>query len=150
MRTIFLVFLPATALVLAIFVCVVCRMKRVKSLLFPGIPDPKRVFNDLFDDYNGNFQEWIGASKDLNVDCQSNCIPVECQIEEEAVRVKTECEDSPADMSGSKEPAPQSMNENSESSREDASTCTNQLLVHHTDTINMSAIVMDANMYIRL
>ncbi|XP_051881481.1 cytokine receptor common subunit gamma-like [Pristis pectinata] len=147
-KALFLVLLPVAILVLVIFVCVLYRVKRVRILVLPGIPDPKHVFIDLFDDHNGNFQEWIGVSKDLHMDCQSNCSPVECQIEEDSMGVNIECEDSPVVMTGSTEPAQENINGSSENSGGD--TPTSQLLVQKPATIDMSKFVMDGSAYIRL
>ncbi|XP_069748649.1 cytokine receptor common subunit gamma-like isoform X2 [Narcine bancroftii] len=55
-KALFLVSLLGAIPVFAVFVCVLFKVKRLRALAFPGIPDPKRIFVDLFDDHNGNFQ----------------------------------------------------------------------------------------------
>ncbi|XP_062909013.1 cytokine receptor-like factor 2 [Mobula hypostoma] len=144
----FLVLLPAALLVLVILICVLYRVKRVRTGLFPGIPDPKRLFVDLFDDHDGNFQEWIGVSKDLHTDCQSNCTPIECLIEEDSVRVNTECKDSLEDITEKNEPVPETINECIENSEENLPT--SQLLGPKPAAIDMSKFVVDGSIYIKL
>ncbi|GCC31440.1 hypothetical protein chiPu_0009898 [Chiloscyllium punctatum] len=119
--------------------------------MLPGIPDPKHLFVELFEDYNGNFQEWIGVSKYLIVESQSECFPMECQIEEESGRLKLEQEDSqqlPLDKPGRPNSVSESINEKKEKSVNDAAN--SQLLVPENAMIDMSKVIMDENMYVRL
>ncbi|XP_078401222.1 cytokine receptor common subunit gamma-like [Cetorhinus maximus] len=147
----FLVLPLAAVLSIVLLTCALYKIKRVNTWLFPGIPDPKHSFVELFEDYNGNFQEWISVSKCLNINSQSDCIPIECQVEEEAVRLKMEHEDPQrllSDKTERSDSAPEGINEENEKSVEDVPN--SQLLVHETSTIDMSKVIMDKNMYIRL
>ncbi|XP_043548656.1 cytokine receptor common subunit gamma-like [Chiloscyllium plagiosum] len=146
-----LVLILAALLAMLVAGCVVYKIKRINTHMLPGIPDPKHLFVELFEDYNGNFQEWIGVSKYLIVDSQSECIPMECQIEEESVRLKLEQEDSqqlPLDKPGRPDSVSESINEKKEKSVNDAAN--SQLLVPENAMIDMSKVIMDENMYVRL
>ncbi|XP_072332020.1 cytokine receptor common subunit gamma-like [Scyliorhinus torazame] len=146
-----LVLTLAAVLAIAALASVFYKVKRVSTWLFPGIPDPKYPFVDLFDDYNGNFQEWIGVSKYLDINSASECIPTECQIEEEPVRLKIEHEDPqqpPIDKIERSDSVPESINGENEKSVEDVPN--SQSPVHETAAIDMSKLIMDKNMYVRL
>ncbi|XP_053436126.1 cytokine receptor-like factor 2 isoform X2 [Nycticebus coucang] len=41
------------------------KLRRVKKLLIPSIPDPKASFPGLFEQHQGNFQEWIKDTQDV-------------------------------------------------------------------------------------
>ncbi|XP_067888884.1 cytokine receptor-like factor 2 [Heterodontus francisci] len=135
----------------AVLMCVLYKVKRVKTRLFPGVPDPKHLFVDLFEEHNGNFQEWIGVSKDLNMDLQLNCIQLECQIEDEPMILKIEHEDPqkpPSDKTESTDSVLENINEENEKFAEDVPN--SQFPVHKTATFDMSRVTMNENMYIRL
>ncbi|XP_048388137.1 cytokine receptor common subunit gamma-like [Stegostoma tigrinum] len=141
----------AAVLGIVIVGCVLYKVKRVNTHIIPGIPDPKHSFVELFEDYNGNFQEWIGVSKYLTTDSRSECIPVECQIEEEPEKLKLKQEDSqlpPLDKIGMSDSVFESINEDKEKSVNDAAN--SQLLAPENAVIDMSKVIVDENMYVRL
>ncbi|XP_012662591.1 cytokine receptor-like factor 2 [Otolemur garnettii] len=41
------------------------KLRRVKNLLIPSIPDPKASFPGLFEQHQGNFQEWIKDTQNV-------------------------------------------------------------------------------------
>ncbi|KFP76025.1 Cytokine receptor-like factor 2, partial [Acanthisitta chloris] len=54
--------LLAVLLMMLILLILLCKWKRLQKSVMPAIPDPKYIFADLFNDHNGNFQEWIDKS----------------------------------------------------------------------------------------
>uniref|UniRef100_A0A8D0DHN1 Fibronectin type-III domain-containing protein n=1 Tax=Salvator merianae TaxID=96440 RepID=A0A8D0DHN1_SALMN len=51
-------------LLLLLLLIVLMRMERVWLVLLPKIPNPSKKFEELFSDYQGNFSEWAGVSKE--------------------------------------------------------------------------------------
>ncbi|NWW79035.1 CRLF2 factor, partial [Climacteris rufus] len=49
----------AVLLMILILLTLLCKWQRVQMSVMPAIPDPKYLFADLFNDHNGNFQEWL-------------------------------------------------------------------------------------------
>ncbi|XP_078268010.1 cytokine receptor common subunit gamma-like isoform X2 [Rhinoraja longicauda] len=49
--------------IIALMFCLI-RSERLKVIIIPKIPNPGRNFDPLFNNYNGNFQDWLGVSKD--------------------------------------------------------------------------------------
>ncbi|POI34643.1 hypothetical protein CIB84_001605, partial [Bambusicola thoracicus] len=56
---------------------------RLQKSVMPTIPDPKYIFTDLFNDHNGNFQEWIDKTDHAVVQTKLEYEEPECIIEEE-------------------------------------------------------------------
>ncbi|XP_062917117.1 cytokine receptor common subunit gamma-like isoform X2 [Mobula hypostoma] len=50
--------------VLILLVICLIRIERFKVIIIPKIPNPGRNFDPLFNNHNGNFQDWLGVSKD--------------------------------------------------------------------------------------
>ncbi|XP_072914012.1 prolactin receptor-like [Hemitrygon akajei] len=50
--------------VLTLLVICLIRIERLKVIIIPKIPNPGRNFDPLFNNHNGNFQDWLGVSKD--------------------------------------------------------------------------------------
>ncbi|XP_070258778.1 cytokine receptor-like factor 2 [Myotis yumanensis] len=55
----------ATLLLLLLLLLCVWKLRRVKRLLMPSVPDPKATFAGLFESHHGNFQEWIKDTQNL-------------------------------------------------------------------------------------
>ncbi|XP_008851294.1 cytokine receptor-like factor 2 [Nannospalax galili] len=53
----------ALGLLTALGVLGLCALARVWKRLLPGVPDPKCSFPGLFDQHDGNFQEWISDTE---------------------------------------------------------------------------------------
>ncbi|NWV29569.1 CRLF2 factor, partial [Origma solitaria] len=51
--------LLAALLMMLILLILLCKWQRVRMSVLPAIPDPKYLFADLFNDHNGNVQEWL-------------------------------------------------------------------------------------------
>ncbi|KAM7065026.1 cytokine receptor-like factor 2 isoform 1-T1 [Acridotheres tristis] len=51
--------LLAVLLMMLILLILLCKWQRVHMSVLPAIPDPKYLFTDLFNDHNGNLQEWL-------------------------------------------------------------------------------------------
>ncbi|NXC02110.1 CRLF2 factor, partial [Orthonyx spaldingii] len=49
----------AVLLMMLILLILLCKWQRVQMSVLPAIPDPKCLFTDLFNDHNGNLQEWL-------------------------------------------------------------------------------------------
>lgn len=49
--------------IIILMICLV-RSERLKVIIIPKIPNPGRNFDPLFNNHNGNFQDWLGVSKD--------------------------------------------------------------------------------------
>ncbi|XP_051876815.1 cytokine receptor common subunit gamma-like isoform X2 [Pristis pectinata] len=49
---------------LILLVICLIRSERLKVIIIPKIPNPGRNFDPLFNNHNGNFQDWLGVSKD--------------------------------------------------------------------------------------
>ncbi|XP_032908762.1 cytokine receptor-like factor 2 [Catharus ustulatus] len=49
----------AVLLMMLILLILLCKWQRVQMSVLPAIPDPKYPFADLFNDHNGNLQEWL-------------------------------------------------------------------------------------------
>uniref|UniRef100_A0A8C8RS05 Cytokine receptor-like factor 2 n=1 Tax=Pelusios castaneus TaxID=367368 RepID=A0A8C8RS05_9SAUR len=76
--------LSVLAVLLAVFFLLifVCKWQRFQKSVMPVIPDPKHIFSDLFNDHNGNFQEWIDKTDNPMVQTKMECVEYECIIEE--------------------------------------------------------------------
>ncbi|NXW75945.1 CRLF2 factor, partial [Hirundo rustica] len=49
----------AALLMMLILPILLCKWQRVQMLVLPAVPDPKSPFADLFNDHNGNLEEWL-------------------------------------------------------------------------------------------
>ncbi|XP_060688046.1 cytokine receptor common subunit gamma-like isoform X1 [Hemiscyllium ocellatum] len=49
---------------LILLVIFVTKNERLKVIIIPKIPNPGRSFDPLFNNHNGNFQDWLGVPKD--------------------------------------------------------------------------------------
>ncbi|KAM4045093.1 cytokine receptor-like factor 2 [Anomaloglossus baeobatrachus] len=84
-----ILFSAISTLIIFVIVFLRCNMERIKSCIFPKVPDPKNSFQNLFDSHNGYFQEWMKtATNDPHqevVDCvmdEQNDEPVSSYIME--------------------------------------------------------------------
>ncbi|XP_063161115.1 cytokine receptor-like factor 2 [Candoia aspera] len=75
--------LMAGLLIMTAILLYVCRLKKIRKILIPVIPDPQNIYSDLFNDHNGNFQEWIIKTENVLPETQVECTENECIIEEE-------------------------------------------------------------------
>nr|XP_014435366.1 cytokine receptor-like factor 2 [Pelodiscus sinensis] len=87
-HAILLISVLAVLLVIVFLLIFVCKWQRFQKSIMPIIPDPKHIFSDLFNDHNGNFQEWIHETDNAMAQTKMECIEHECIIEE-----RTEQED---------------------------------------------------------
>ncbi|NXA78323.1 CRLF2 factor, partial [Thryothorus ludovicianus] len=46
-------------LLMFILLILLCKWQRIQMSVLPAIPDPKYTFSDLFNEHNGNLQEWL-------------------------------------------------------------------------------------------
>ncbi|XP_061485400.1 cytokine receptor-like factor 2 [Rhineura floridana] len=81
---ILLISVMAGFLVIFALLLYVCRLKRIRKILVPAVPDPKHVYSDLFSGHNGNFQEWISKTENVLVQTKVEYEEEECVIEEES------------------------------------------------------------------
>ncbi|OXB80397.1 UNVERIFIED_CONTAM: hypothetical protein H355_003453 [Colinus virginianus] len=77
-------------LLLMIFILLIllCKWQRLQNSVMPTIPDPKYIFTDLFNDHNGNFQEWIDKTDHVVVQSKLEYEELECIIEEENQQIE--------------------------------------------------------------
>ncbi|XP_007063277.1 cytokine receptor-like factor 2 [Chelonia mydas] len=87
-NVILLISVLAALLVIILLLIFVCKCQRLQKSVMPVIPDPKHIFSDLFNDHNGNFQEWIDQTDNAMGHTKMECVEHECIIEE-----RTELED---------------------------------------------------------
>ncbi|KFO79906.1 Cytokine receptor-like factor 2, partial [Cuculus canorus] len=78
-----LICLLAVLLLMLILSILLCKWQRLQKSVMPAIPDPKYVFADLFNDHNGNFQEWIDKTDPAVVQTELEYEEPECIIEAE-------------------------------------------------------------------
>ncbi|OPJ69517.1 cytokine receptor-like factor 2 isoform A [Patagioenas fasciata monilis] len=74
--------LPVLLMILILLI-LLCKWQRLQKSVMPAIPDPKYVFVDLFNDHNGNFQEWIDKTDHAVVQTKLEYEEPECIIEAE-------------------------------------------------------------------
>ncbi|XP_072361879.1 cytokine receptor common subunit gamma-like isoform X2 [Scyliorhinus torazame] len=56
--------------------------ERLKVIIIPKIPNPGRSFDPLFNNHNGNFQDWLGVPKDALEGFKSNYHENVCIVSE--------------------------------------------------------------------
>ncbi|XP_010156557.1 PREDICTED: LOW QUALITY PROTEIN: cytokine receptor-like factor 2, partial [Eurypyga helias] len=83
-KVIVLSFLLAVLLMIIILLILLCKWRRLQKSVMPDIPDPKYMFTDLFNDHNGNFQEWIDKTDHAVVQTKLEYEEPECIIEAES------------------------------------------------------------------
>uniref|UniRef100_A0A8D2DX89 Cytokine receptor-like factor 2 n=1 Tax=Sciurus vulgaris TaxID=55149 RepID=A0A8D2DX89_SCIVU len=54
-----------TLLTVSLLLLSLWKLQRVKKLLMPRVPDPKGTFPGLFEQHQGNFQEWIRDTQNV-------------------------------------------------------------------------------------
>ncbi|XP_074839409.1 cytokine receptor-like factor 2 [Carettochelys insculpta] len=81
-HVILLISVLAVLPVIFLLLIFVCKWQRFQKSVMPVIPDPKHIFSDLFNDHNGNFQEWIDETDNAMVQTKMECVEHECIIEE--------------------------------------------------------------------
>nr|AGQ17910.1 interleukin 2 receptor, gamma [Ginglymostoma cirratum] len=70
---------------LMLLVVIVTKNERLKVIIIPKIPNPGRSFDPLFNNHNGNFQDWLGVPKDAlegfkSTYCENVCIVSESPV----------------------------------------------------------------------
>ncbi|XP_041428620.1 cytokine receptor common subunit gamma isoform X2 [Xenopus laevis] len=81
------------------FFCVLAmliRTERIWVILVPQIPNPEKGLQDLYKMYDGDFQEWIGVSKDVVKSLNHNYTEPLCSV----------CEDTECPVVENKKPPP--------------------------------------------
>ncbi|XP_064000083.1 cytokine receptor-like factor 2 [Pogoniulus pusillus] len=70
-------------LMMLILLVLLCKWQSLQKSVMPAIPDPKYAFTDLFNDHNGNFQEWIDKTDHVVVQIKLEYEELECTVEAE-------------------------------------------------------------------
>ncbi|XP_041076843.1 uncharacterized protein LOC121295824 [Polyodon spathula] len=65
--------------------------ERLRIILVPVIPNPGKNFEELFNSYDGNFQEWLHVSKDIVDGFKPNFSEPVCTVRERAGSVSDSC-----------------------------------------------------------
>ncbi|KAM4663432.1 cytokine receptor common subunit gamma [Discoglossus pictus] len=73
--------LPFVCLVLVLLV--LTRVERIWVIFVPRIPNPGKKFEDLFKTYKGDFQEWLGISKEVVESLKHNYTEPLCSVSED-------------------------------------------------------------------
>ncbi|XP_070459559.1 cytokine receptor-like factor 2 isoform X3 [Equus przewalskii] len=83
------------------------KLRRVKKLLMPSVPDPKFTFPGLFESHRGNFQEWIKDTQNVASLNKTDDGEQECFLEEalEVQPAKAEAETPTGTPTGEEEAA---------------------------------------------
>ncbi|XP_073655861.1 cytokine receptor-like factor 2 [Tursiops truncatus] len=55
----------ATFLMASLLLLPLWKLRRVKKVLMPSVPDPRFTFSGLFESHQGNFQEWIKDTQNV-------------------------------------------------------------------------------------
>ncbi|XP_010009480.1 PREDICTED: LOW QUALITY PROTEIN: cytokine receptor-like factor 2 [Nestor notabilis] len=76
--------LLAVLLMMLILLILLCKWQRLQKSVMPSIPDPKYIFDDLFSDHNGNFQEWIDKTDHAVMQTKLEYEEPECITEAES------------------------------------------------------------------
>uniref|UniRef100_A0A4W3JLK0 Uncharacterized protein n=1 Tax=Callorhinchus milii TaxID=7868 RepID=A0A4W3JLK0_CALMI len=144
----YLIIIPVAILDFGILICVIYNFKKIKALFLPEIPDPKRVFVNLYEEHNGNFQEWIGSSKEPSYTLQPSYSEVECVIDE--VPERREKGQADGEESLGDKPGSVALDVDGET-REGAGSAKEAVAeVDVIGAIDMSKLIMNENMYVRL
>ncbi|XP_063791698.1 cytokine receptor common subunit gamma [Pseudophryne corroboree] len=69
--------------VLLLLLLLFIRMERIWFILVPQIPNPGRKFEALFNIYRGDFQEWLGVSKEAVDNLKPNYTEPLCTVSED-------------------------------------------------------------------
>ncbi|KAM9019816.1 cytokine receptor-like factor 2 isoform 1-T1 [Ara ararauna] len=78
--------LLAVILMMLILLILLCKWQRLQKSVMPSVPDPKHIFDDLFSDHNGNFQEWIDKTDHAVVQTKLEYEEPECITEAESLK----------------------------------------------------------------
>ncbi|NWT54494.1 CRLF2 factor, partial [Erythrocercus mccallii] len=87
----------AVLLMMFILLILLCKWQRIHMSVLPAIPDPKYPFADLFNDHNGNLQEWLD---------KNDHVMLQTKLEYEEPESITEAESQPEDRKNSEKPGP--------------------------------------------
>ncbi|NXP34296.1 CRLF2 factor, partial [Leiothrix lutea] len=87
----------AILLMMLILSILLCKWQRVRISVLPAIPDPKYPFADLFNDHNGNLQEWLD---------KNDHVMLQTKLEYEEPESITEAESQQEDRKNSEKPGP--------------------------------------------
>ncbi|NXR25094.1 CRLF2 factor, partial [Cinclus mexicanus] len=82
----------AVLLMVLILLILLCKWQRVQMSVLPAIPDPKYSFADLFNDHNGNLQEWLD---------KNDHVVLQTRLEYEELESITEAESQQEDLKNS-------------------------------------------------
>ncbi|XP_058845442.1 cytokine receptor common subunit gamma-like isoform X1 [Acipenser ruthenus] len=77
--------------VLLILACCLIHNERLRIILVPVIPNPGKNFEELFNSYDGNFQEWLHVSKDIVDGFKPNFSEPVCTVKERAGSMSNSC-----------------------------------------------------------
>uniref|UniRef100_A0A8C5WDW9 Fibronectin type-III domain-containing protein n=1 Tax=Leptobrachium leishanense TaxID=445787 RepID=A0A8C5WDW9_9ANUR len=77
-----LIYIMSTSLLL-FFLILLFRVERIWVIFVPRIPNPGKNFEDLFTKHQGNFQEWIGISKEGEERLKQNYSEPICTVTED-------------------------------------------------------------------
>ncbi|KAG8448245.1 hypothetical protein GDO86_015369 [Hymenochirus boettgeri] len=69
--------------ILILILVMLIRTDRIWVILVPQLPNPKKNFEDLYNMYNGNFQEWTGVSKEVVESFKHNYTEPLCIVSED-------------------------------------------------------------------
>ncbi|XP_075040578.1 cytokine receptor common subunit gamma [Mixophyes fleayi] len=72
-----------STILLLLLLLLLIRMERIWIILVPQIPNPGRKFEDLFITYKGDFQGWLGVSKEAVENLKLNYSEPLCTVSEE-------------------------------------------------------------------
>eukprot|EP00062_Callorhinchus_milii_P001243 gi/632936093/ref/XP_007892358.1/ PREDICTED: cytokine receptor common subunit gamma-like isoform X1 [Callorhinchus milii] len=56
--------IPGLIILALILLVLILKNEKLKVIIIPKIPNPGRRFDSLFDNFGGNFQDWLGVPKD--------------------------------------------------------------------------------------
>ncbi|NXU40547.1 CRLF2 factor, partial [Drymodes brunneopygia] len=77
-------FLLPVLLMMLVLLILLCKWQRVQMSVLPAIPDPKYPFADLFNDHNGNLQEWLDKNDHVVLQTKLDCEEPESITEAES------------------------------------------------------------------
>ncbi|XP_053329490.1 cytokine receptor common subunit gamma [Spea bombifrons] len=72
-----------SSIVLLTFLVALVRVERIWVIFVPRIPNPGKKFEELFSTYGGDFQEWIGVSKEIVDSLKHNYSEPLCTVSED-------------------------------------------------------------------
>ncbi|XP_043913316.1 cytokine receptor common subunit gamma-like isoform X3 [Protopterus annectens] len=75
---------PVVSFLVLVLLCYgLMRAERLWIIIIPKIPNPERNFHDLFYNYGGNFQDWVGMTKETLEGFKPNYSEMACNVSEQ-------------------------------------------------------------------